>query len=77
MDPDYFKDILEQMFRPENLIKLSPTSVQATRRQDTTAPGSLTVLTSERDGKASECKDLVVILQPFGIYFQAFSSNED
>ena len=71
VDPVYFKEILESRFRPENLIKLSSTFIQPPRRQESTALGSLTTSTSERDGEASEYRALACITQTLGVYIQA------
>ena len=71
VDPIYFKEILENRFRPENLIKLSSTFMQPPRRQESITLGSFTIPTSERDGDASEYRGLASITQPLGIYIQA------
>ena len=71
MDPVYFKDILENRFRPENLVKLSSTFAQGPRRQESISLGPFTIPTSEQDGHASEYRGITAIVQPLGIYFQA------
>ena len=70
-DPIYFKEILKNRFRSENLIKLSSTFMQPPRRQQSITLGSFTISTSERDGDASEYRGLASITQPLGIYIQA------
>lgn len=68
----HFRGILENRFRPENLIKLSSAFIQTTRRQKSIALGSLTMIpVREDDGEAAECKGLAAIMEPLGIYFQA------
>ena len=71
VDPIHFKDILENRFRPENLIKLSSTFIQGPRRQESITLGPYTIPTGERDGEATEYRGLTTITQPLGIYFQA------
>ena len=72
VDPTHFREILENRFRPENLIKLSSTFVQTTRRQESIMLGSLTMIPiRDKDGEAAEYKGLAAIMQPFGIYSQA------
>ena len=71
MGPTYFKEILENRFRPENLLKLSSTFLHGPRRQETITLGTLTIPTTEQDGEASKYKGLVSIIQSLGIYFQA------
>ena len=72
MDPVHFKEILEKRFRPENLIKLSSTFIQTTRRQESITLGSLTMIpVRDKDGEAAEYKGLAAIMQPLGVYFQA------
>ena len=72
VDATYFKEILENRFRPENLIKLSSTFMQTTRRQESITLGTLTMVpVRKKDGEAAEYKGLAAIVQPLGIYFQA------
>ena len=71
VDPIYFKEILENRFRPENLIKLSSSFIQPPRQQDSITCGSITIPTSVREGDASEYRGLASITQPLGIYIQA------
>ena len=70
VNPIHFKDILENRFRPKNLIKLSSTFVQGPRRRETISLGPFTIPTSEQDGEASEYRGLTTIAQPLGINFQ-------
>ena len=70
VDLMHFKEILQNQFRPENLMKLSPPSFKtpAGRR---VAFSSLTLPTTEQDGEASKYKGMVAETQPLGIYFPA------
>ena len=49
IDPIHFRDIPENCFRPENIIKLSTTFVQTACRQEVTTLGSHSIPTGERD----------------------------
>ena len=49
IDPVHFRDILENCFRPENIIKLSTTFFQTSHRQETITLGSHSIPTGERD----------------------------
>ena len=72
VDPAHFKEILENRFRPENLIKLSSTFMQTTRRQESITLGSPTMIPArDKDAEAEEYKELAAIMQPSGIHFQA------
>ena len=72
VDPIHFREILENRFRPENLIKLSSTFIQTTRRQESIVRGPLTMIpVRDKDGEAAEYKGLAAIMQPLGIYCQA------
>ena len=72
VDAVHFRGILDNRFRPENLIKLSSAFIQTTRRQKSITLGSLTMIpVREDDGEAAECKGLAAIMEPLGIYFQA------
>ena len=72
VDPVHFEEILENRFRPKNLLKLSSTFIQTTRRQESITLGTLTMIpVQDKDGEAAEYKGLAAIMQPLGIYFQA------
>ena len=70
VDLVHFKEILQNRFRSENLIVLSPPSFQAPAGRRVTL-SSLTIPTTERDGEASKYKGKVVETQPRGVYFPA------
>ena len=70
IDPVHFRDILENRFCPENIIKLSTTFFQTSRRQETITLGSHSIPTGERDREASDYRFFPGLTQPWNIYTQ-------
>ena len=70
IDPVHFRDILENRFRPENIIKLSTTFLQSPRRQETITLGPHLIPTGEKDREASDYRFLPSLTQPWNIYTQ-------
>ena len=63
IDPVHFRDILENCFRPGNIVKRSATS----RLQETAA----SIPTGEKDQESSDYKPFAGLTQPWNIYTQA------
>jgi hypothetical protein len=70
IDPVHFRDILENRFRPENIIKLSTTFFQTSRRQEMITLGSHSIPTGERDRESSDYRFFPGLTQPWNIYTQ-------
>ena len=70
IDPVHFRDILENRFRPENIIKLSTTFFQTARRQETITLGPHSIPTGERDRESSDYRYFPGLTQPWNIYTQ-------
>jgi hypothetical protein len=71
IDPTNFREILENKFRPENVIKLSTSFTPAPRRQETLTLGVYTIPTTERDRESNDYRGgIPSLMQPFEIYSQ-------
>jgi hypothetical protein len=71
IDPLYLKEILENRFQPENIIKLSTLFSPSPRRRETVTLGTLVIPTTERDRDSQDCRGgLPSLMQPFEFYGQ-------
>jgi hypothetical protein len=71
IDPTYLKEILENRFQPENIIKLSTSFSPSARRRETVTLGTLVIPTTEKDRDSQDYRGgLPSLMQPFEIYGQ-------
>jgi hypothetical protein len=71
IDPAYLKEILENRFQPENIIKLSTSFSPSARRRETVTLGTLIIPTTEKDRDSQDYRGgLPSLMQPFEIYGQ-------
>jgi hypothetical protein len=70
IDPVYLKEILENRFQPENIIKLSTSFSPSARRRETVTLGTLVIPTTEKDRESQDYRGLPSLMQPFEIYGQ-------
>jgi hypothetical protein len=67
----YLKEILDNRFEPENIIKLSTSFSPTPRRRETVTLGTITLPTAERDRDLQDYRGgLPSLMQPFEIYGQ-------
>ncbi|KAA8914380.1 hypothetical protein FN846DRAFT_902094 [Sphaerosporella brunnea] len=71
IDPVYIKEILENRFQPENIIKLSTSFSPTARRRETVTLGTIVIPTAEKDRDSQDYRGgLPSLMQPFEIYGQ-------
>jgi hypothetical protein len=71
IDPTYLKEILENRFQAENIIKLSTSFSPSARRRETVTLGTLIIPTTEKDRDSQDYRGgLPSLMQPFEIYGQ-------
>jgi hypothetical protein len=71
IDPVYFRDILENKFKPENVMKLSTSFTPTARRKETLTLGTYTIPTVEQDHASDDYRGgIPSLMQPFEIYGQ-------
>jgi hypothetical protein len=71
IDPTHFRDILENKFKPENVMKLSTSFTPTPRRKETVTLGTYTIPTVEQDHASDDYRGgIPSLIQPFEIYGQ-------
>jgi hypothetical protein len=71
IDPAHFRDILENKFKPENVMKLSTSFTPTPRRKETLTLGTYTIPTIEQDHASDDYRaGIPSLMQPFEIYGQ-------
>jgi hypothetical protein len=71
IDPTHFRDILENKFKPENVMKLSTSFTPTPRRKETLTLGTYTIPTVEQDHASDDYRGgIPSLMQPFEIYGQ-------
>jgi hypothetical protein len=71
IDPAHFRDILENKFKPENVMKLSTSFTPTPRRKETLTLGTYTIPTVEQDHASDDYRGgIPSLIQPFEIYGQ-------
>jgi hypothetical protein len=67
INPTYLKEILENCFQPENIIKLSTSFSQSARRRETVTLRTLIIPTTEKDRYSQDYRGgLPSFMQPLG-----------
>jgi hypothetical protein len=71
IDSAYFRDIPENKFKPENVMKLSTSFTPTPRRKETLTLGTYTIPTVEQDHASDDYRGgIPSLMQPFEIYGQ-------
>jgi hypothetical protein len=71
IDPAHFRDILENKFKQENVMKLSTSFTPTPRRKETLTLGTYTIPTVEQDHASDDYRGgIPSLIQPFEIYGQ-------
>jgi hypothetical protein len=71
IEPTLFRDIPDNKFKPENVMKLSTSFTPTPRRKETLTLGTYTIPTVEHDCASDDYRgDIPSLMQPFEFYGQ-------